>query len=167
MAIKKIDNWVKTLDKGESYEKKQVIYYSSIPGKFHITPKKNNLSDVGIDIFGVDYTKIGHNLYRVGTGISLRPSIGHYIRIFPRSSLVKSGYMMCGTGIIDPGYTGEIMINLYKYDPNAKDLKDLIPFRFCQAILDKFIDVELEETNNIIGNTQRGHGAFGSTETKN
>ena len=98
------------------------------------------------------------------TGIRVIPSHGYYLKIFPRSSLSKSGYLLANSvGIIDPNYLGTLKIALTKTDDSKPDIE--LPFRCCQLIMDKKIEfntviVEDEEEFEI---TERGEGGFGSS----
>lgn len=128
-------------------------------------PYKENPSDTCYDI-----TLIGRSENRAeddtgevnnfNTGIALTPPQGYYFEMVARSSLHKHGYMLAtGTSIIDPGYTGELIVPLYKYK-EAEDLE--MPFRAVQLILRPVVYAHLESVKTL-ASTDRGDGAFGST----
>ena len=95
------------------------------------------------------------------TGIIVQPDFGYYTKIVPRSSLVKSGYILKNSiGIIDGSYLGTLKIALTKIDDTLPDLT--LPFCCCQLILDRFYHSELEEVYSF-EETTRGEGGFGST----
>lgn len=128
-------------------------------------PYKENTSDAGYDVTLVnrcenraeDDTGEVNNF---GTGIALSPPSGYYFEMVARSSLHKSGYMLAtGTSIIDPGYTGELIVPLYKYK-EAGDLE--LPFRAVQLILRPIVYAHLQSVASL-SVTSRGDGAFGST----
>jgi len=110
----------------------------------------------------IDVVKKFHNkttLYT--TGIKVKPAFGWYLDVVPRSSIIKSGYMLANNvGIIDRAYTGEIMIALIKVDESAPDLE--LPLRIAQMIPRKIAHVEFTEVSDI-ERTTRNDGGFGST----
>lgn len=94
------------------------------------------------------------------TGIALSPPQGYYLEMIAGSSLHKHGYMLAtGTSIIDPGYTGELIVPLYKYK-EAEDLE--LPFRAVQLILRPVVHAHLQSVKTLAP-TDRGDGAFGPT----
>lgn len=132
-----------------------------------ILPSKCNTSDVGYDLTIIHKIKdIGPNVTLYDTCIQICPPIGYYAEIIARSSLSKTGYMIAnGTGIIDPGYTGNILVALARISPDATPIK--LPFRCCQIIFRQQVHVELREDcashGNMVSSTTRGGGGFGST----
>jgi dUTP pyrophosphatase len=63
-------------------------------------------------------------------------------------------------GVIDRGYTGEIMIALIKVDDSAPDLEP--PCRIAQMIPRRIAHVNLVQYDDI-EKTTRNEGGFGST----
>lgn len=130
-----------------------------------IMPKKARPSDVGYDLTIIKKIKdMTSNVVLYDTGVKVQPMHGMYAEVVPRSSLSKSGYMLANSvGIIDPSYTGNIMIALVKIDPSAKDIE--LPFRCCQLIFRRqlFVDVERMDTISVITETSRNEGGFGSS----
>jgi dUTP pyrophosphatase len=91
----------------------------------------------------------------------VQPAFGWYFDVVPRSSISKSGYMLANSvGVIDRGYTGEILVPLIKIDPSAPDLK--LPARLVQMIPRQIIAAELVEVE-AFDETVRGSSGFGST----
>jgi deoxyuridine 5'-triphosphate nucleotidohydrolase len=127
-----------------------------------VAPSKERISDSGYDLTIIDVVKKFHNkttLYT--TGIKVQPSFGWYLDVVPRSSIIKSGYMLANNvGIIDRAYTGEIMIALIKVDESAPDLE--LPCRIAQMIPRRIAHVELVQVDDI-EKTTRNEGGFGST----
>ena len=127
-----------------------------------VAPSKERVTDSGYDLTIVDVVKKFHNkttLYT--TGIKVQPSFGWYLDVVPRSSIIKSGYMLANNvGIIDRAYTGEIMIALIKVDESAPDLE--LPCRIAQMIPRRIAHVDFVEVDDI-GQTTRNDGGFGST----
>ena len=98
----------------------------------------------------------------VPTGLSVAFSEGYEIQIRPRSGLAaKNSITVLNTpGTIDSDYRGEIKIILFNHGNsdfiiNNKD-------RVAQMILTPVHKMELEEVE-ILPNTLRGKGGFGST----
>ena len=95
---------------------------------------------------------------------------GYYL--YPRSSIVKTPFRLSNSvGIIDSGYRGEIMavvdnIDLINNDTKICVRKHMSPmtrmFQICSPTLEPFL-VEIVESEEDLGFTQRGSGGFGST----
>ena len=130
-----------------------------------IIPSKTNESDVGYDLTIIKQEKqINSNTILYDTGIKIKIDHGYYAEIVPRSSLIKSGYMLSNSiGIIDRGYVGNLFIALTK--TNEKSPEITLPFKCCQLIIREQIHVDIIESTNLVDiYTTRGEGGFGSTE---
>lgn len=98
-----------------------------------------------------------------------RPS-GYYL--YPRSSIVKTPFRLSNSvGIIDSGYRGEIMAIVDSIDSSNNDMKVCIRkymspmtrmFQICSPTLEPFL-VEIVDSEQHLGSTERGNGGFGST----
>ena len=96
------------------------------------------------------------------TGIKVSPPFGWYFDLVPRSSIIKSGYMMANSfGVIDRGYTGNILVPLIKIDPLAPDLE--LPKKIVQLIPRPIINLQVIEVASL-ENTLRSDGGFGSSD---
>ena len=128
-----------------------------------ILPKKAGENEVGYDLTAIKQDKkIGDNTYMFDTGVSVQVSDGYYTEIIPRSSLVKTGYILTNSiGIIDPTYRGSLKICLTKIDPTKEDIS--LPFVKTQLIVRKMIQSEGIEVESL-EETERGDGGFGSTD---
>ena len=129
-----------------------------------VTPIKTNTSDVGYDLTIVAIKKVINSkctLYT--TGISIDIEHGWYTEIVPRSSIIKSGYMLANSiGIIENSYRGELMIALVKIDDEAEPIE--LPFKCCQLLIKKQHYARMREVDNLDNSqTLRGDGGFGST----
>src|SRR5258705_1268952 len=81
---------------------------------------------------------------KVTTGLALLPPPGHLILICSRSGLaVKSRFVTNSPGIIDPGYTGEIIILLYNGGVQSHHVKH--GDRIAQALVVPFAKAQLIE----------------------
>jgi len=100
---------------------------------------------------------------------STRPC-GYYL--YPRSSIVKTPFRLSNSvGIIDSGYRGEIMAVVDNIDSENNDIKVCIRkymsfmtrmFQICSPTLEPFL-VEIVDSEEELGSTERGSGGFGST----
>ena len=131
-----------------------------------ITPSKVRHSDVGYDLTIIGVQKWLNSVTSLyNTGIKIGIPTGYYAEIVPRSSLSKSGYMLANSiGIIDPSYTGELLVALTKVDPSAQDIQ--FPFKCCQLIFKRQEVICFDEVEDLEV-TDRGAGGFGSTDEKN
>jgi len=128
-----------------------------------IKPTKANYSDVGFDLTAIGIHKqINKKTILCNTGIKLDIPIGYYVEIAPRSSIIKSGYMLANSiGIIDCSYKGELFIALVKIDDESPDI--VFPFKCCQLITRKQVFPDMLSTNEM-EETTRGSGGFGSSD---
>jgi dUTP pyrophosphatase len=129
-----------------------------------LPPSKTRMSDAGFDISIIKLHKnINSTTNMYSTGIKLFIPNGYYIRLVPRSSLPKYGYMLSNSeGIIDQGYTGEIFVQLSQLCDNPKPIE--YPFKCCQLILEKQYHSHLIEYHSTFDNTSRNSDGFGSTD---
>ena len=98
------------------------------------------------------------------TGIKIQLDFGYYSEIVPRSSIIKSGYILSNNiGIIDNSYRGNLMIALTKIADDAIEIE--FPFKCCQLIFKKQVFINLEEVRDRnLDETKRNEGGFGSTD---
>ena len=97
------------------------------------------------------------------TGIAIEPPPGYYFLMFPRSSLSKTDYIMAnGVAVLDPCFTGEVLVALRKCCPDARPLE--LPGRYVQLVPQQFFSDNLEAVPaDELSSTERGAGGFGST----
>lgn len=148
----------------DGYELSKIKVFKSFEEA--ILPSKSRNSDAGYDLTIVkEVKKLTNNTTLYDTGIKLLIPNGYYVEVFPRSSLSKSGYMLANSvGIIDQGYTGNILIALTKIDTNKDDF--VMPFKCCQFILKKQVYSELIYCDDLnkLEKTDRNEGGYGSTD---
>jgi dUTP pyrophosphatase len=130
--------------------------------KFGNVPKQAGPMEVGYDLICVKESKrIGSRTIMYDTGISVCPPNGYYTEIVPRSSIIKTGYVLSNsTGIIDPTYRGTLRVCLTKIDDTLPDLE--LPFCLTQLIIRKMNHLSLTQVETL-DETGRGDGGFGST----
>ncbi len=131
-----------------------------------VIPTRATTGSVGYDLTAIKlYKRVSENTYLYDTGIQIAPPRGYYTEIVPRSSLIKTGYILANSiGVIDSDYRGNVMIALTKVDQSAPDLE--LPFTKCQLLVRKEeIDFVFEPAETL-EETVRGNGGFGSTDKK-
>ena len=136
-------------------------YSTTIDGAF-LPHEPSMAGDAGINITALKFVKkIGSNTFMYDTGICVQPTKGFYTELIPRSSIIKSGYMLSNSvGIIDASFTGSIKIVLTKVDPEAKELE--LPFTLCQLIPRRLYAWDTYRVKSL-DESARGGGEFGST----
>ena len=125
--------------------------------------KTRGASGMDLMAFIEEPVKISPNTsYLVPTGLSMAFSEDYEVQIRPRSGLaVKNNISVLNTpGTIDSDYRGEIKIILFNHGKedfliNNKD-------RIAQMVLTPVVKMKFEETD-ILPDTLRGQGGFGST----
>lgn len=126
-------------------------------------PTKGTSQSVGYDLTIISLHKqLSDRTALYDTGIKVCPPPNHYVEILPRSSLTKTGYMLSNSvGIIDPDYTGRLLVALTKVDESFPNL--VLPCTRFQMVMRECKMFEIEETD-CIEETERGSGGFGSTD---
>ena len=101
----------------------------------------------------------------IPTGIKLKIPKGYEIQIRPRSGLASNNdiTVLNTPGTIDSDYRGEIKVILFNHGKNIFKVDNGL--RIAQMVLCPVIEAKLSEVE-IIDETERGEGGFGSTGTK-
>jgi dUTP pyrophosphatase len=123
-------------------------------------PQKADSGCAGYDIFSVDQIKLAPGERSlVATGISTEISKEYYLRVAPRSGLAVKGIDI-GAGVVDSSYRGEIKVLVI----NNSGSDYLVEFgsKIAQLVLERCGDA-LIEVVDILSETERGYGGFGST----
>tara|TARA_R110002051_G_scaffold25414_2_gene62054 strand:+ start:490 stop:936 length:447 start_codon:yes stop_codon:yes gene_type:complete len=125
-------------------------------------PEQQTFGSVGYDVYSVeDITIMPGHVTVVRTGLSIEPPPWYHIELYARSSFGKEGIILAnGVGIIDKDYRGEVRLLLSKITPGNKII--LKGTRVGQLIVRKSHFPEIEEVE-ILNDTERGTGGFGST----
>lgn len=129
-------------------------------------PEKAHKTDAGFDLFSVEDTLIlsgEYKLIKTGISIQLPPSTEAQIR--PRSGMaLKFGITVLNSpGTIDEEYRGEIGVVLINH--GKSDFQVEKHMKIAQMVVNPVMQVELKEID-ILTDTARGAGGFGSTGTK-
>lgn len=127
-----------------------------------IIPTRGSGRSVGYDLYSIEDAIVPCQCGRalIGTGITVVLPEGVYGRVAPRSGLAVKHCINVGAGVIDPDYTGEIKVVLFNH--GDKDFEVKKGDRIAQLVLEKCETPEIEEIN-IVEDTERGSGGFGST----
>ena len=125
-------------------------------------PSKNKFTDSGYDLHLISKIREVNGVHYFDTGITVEPETGYYMEIVGRSSISKSGWMLANNiGIIDTSYRGSIIVALVKINPDAPDFE--LPARMVQMIPRQLILLKANEINEVVADTSRGVGGFGSS----
>lgn len=122
-------------------------------------PTKAKMDDAGYDLWATSIDDTGDRLV-VHTGVHLQPTPGWFFEVVPRSSIVKRGLMLLNSvGVIDNGYTGEIVGVFHKLTDTASVA---VGDRVLQILPRRYSLVTFHEVP-VLSETQRGDAGFGST----
>jgi dUTP pyrophosphatase len=130
-----------------------------------IVPFYGTKDSVGADVNVIRFIKSVGKVQFYGCGYSLQPPSGMYFELFARSSLPGKGWMLAnGTGIIDPDYRGELIVQVVRVDGSDTQITQF-PMAIAQLItkpVHKYDYVLVDNHKESI--TARGTGGFGSTD---
>lgn len=140
---------------------------------FH--PVRANPSDVGLDLFYSpelenEVVITPSHSAKLRTGLKFAVPHGYCLEIKNRSSVSSKKELLVGGGVIDPGYTGEVVIIMHNVGKNIQTIKP--GDKIAQAVLYPVVHVrpicvdqtQLYSDNIAISN--RGSAGFGSTDNK-
>ena len=128
-----------------------------------LVPKKQHELDIGYDLASVENTTLLSKqvtLVRTGLSISLPAGLAGFV--LPRSGLATKHQitLINSPGLIDPGYTGEILIPLINHsDINYNISKQE---RVAQLVLVNSDNVKFDVVDEL-NVTERSSDGFGST----
>ena len=113
-----------------------------------ITPTRATEGSVGLDFYSpADYIIPPHSKFLIPTQIKLQIPLGCYGRLAPKSSLAMLHQLHVGAGVIDPDYTGEIMVLMINAAPRVYSIKKGDPI--AQLILEKVLIPILREIKEL------------------
>lgn len=127
-------------------------------------PSRAHPTDAGADLryYAADRARIAFmpgELKRLPTGLALSIPEGHAGLVVGRSGYSSSGLLVT-TGVIDSGYTGEVMVMMQNVSPNVLFIAH--GDRIAQLLVTPVITPIFEEVH-ASEETSRGSGGFGST----
>lgn len=127
-------------------------------------PTKGSQHAAGYDLYSTETVSIRpHETALIGTGWAMEFPIGYFGAIYARSGLAtKEGLRPANcVGVIDSDYRGEVKVALHN-DTNT--LKTVTAGdRIAQLIIMDYFFVSNFEEVNVLSDTSRGEGGFGST----
>lgn len=134
----------------------------------HALPQYETAGSAGLDIradITAPLTLQSLERYMVPTGLYVEIPVGFEIQIRPRSGLaVKKGLSMVNTpGTIDSDYRGELKVILVNLSNEPQTIEP--NERIAQMVLARFERIAWESVE-VLSETDRGAGGFGSTGTK-
>ena len=127
-------------------------------------PTQNHNSDIGYDISASKNVSLKSNevtLVNTGLAINLPKHCAGFV--LPRSGL-STKYkitLINSPGLIDPGYTGELLIPLINHSDSDYEIKS--GDRIAQLVLINTHSVDFKIVNTL-PETDRSSGGFGSTD---
>lgn len=126
-------------------------------------PRRAHEDDAGIDLPVAEDVTIPVGAHRVvHTGVRVAVPTGHVGLVFVRSSVGIKRHLGLsnGVGVIDSGYTGEIMVSLH----NTGDVSQLLlAGDFVAQLVVMPISVAPLLRVDSLGSSERGEGGVGST----
>ena len=125
-----------------------------------VTPTGATGGSAGLDFYSpADYIIPPHSQLLVPTQIKLQIPLGYYGRLAAKSGLAILHQLHVGAGVIDPDYTGEIMVLLINTAPRVYSIAKGAPI--AQLILEK-ISIPLLKEVKELPPTIRGAQGCGS-----
>ena len=131
-----------------------------------IIPFYAHPGDAGLDLFSVEEVTIEQGKRKlVATGISIELPKNTEAQVRPRSGLaLKYGVTVLNSpGTIDEGYRGEIKVILINHGEEAFKINK--GDKIAQMVIMPVLTVGIEEVE-ILNDSERGEGGFGSTGRK-
>ena len=145
-----------------------------------IVPTKAGDDEVGYDLTAITFVKkLSPVTFMYDTGISVKPPDGYYTEIVPRSSIVKSGFILANSvGVIDPTYRGTLE-NCHSQSSDGKMVRgngvetvyklhvDHLQHRLrcVNSSSERWSELTLTVVDSL-DETSRGDGGFGSTDSE-
>lgn len=122
-------------------------------------PTRAHKEDAGFDLYSPKNAVLCGGTARIKLGVCVEIPKGYVGFIMGRSSLNKKG-VVCLTGVIDSGYTGEIAVVLNTIGTLARIKKG---DRIAQLVVTKLADIDDAVAVDSLEDSERGAGGFGST----
>lgn len=122
-------------------------------------PTRAHKEDAGFDLYSPKNAVLCGGTARIKLGVCVEIPKSHVGFIMGRSSLNKKG-VVCLTGVIDSGYTGEIAVVLNTIGTLARIKKG---DRIAQLVVTKLADIDDAVAVDSLEDSERGAGGFGST----
>ena len=122
-----------------------------------VTPTRATEGSIGLDFYSLaDYIIPPHSQLLIPTQIKLQIPLGHYCRLASKSGLAILHQLHVGAGVIDPDYTGEIMVLLINTASCVHPIRK--GDQIAQLILEKVSVPILREVKQLPPTTRGAHG---------
>ena len=138
-------------------------------------PLRAHKTDAGMDLF---YCPNGEreNLVRedgygippresrlIPTGLKVEVPYGHMLEVKNKSGIATNRQLLVGACVVDPGYDGEVYVNLHNIGLHTQYLQP--GDKVAQAVLVPIVHCDVQEvaSDKLNKGTTRGAGGFGST----
>jgi dUTP pyrophosphatase len=124
-------------------------------------PVKAHDTDACYDLFVLKQIRIAGNGYApVATGIAFNIPKGYFGKVYERSGVSLQRPISVKAGVIDAGYTGEIMVIIH----NHGDMPEILDAgtKLAQIAIHQLPETELVQVTEFEG-TDRGEKGFGSS----
>lgn len=123
-------------------------------------PQRSHDSDAGIDIRAIgDHVIPAYGSRTIKTGVHIQLPHG-YAGLFVSKSGLNVKQNITSTGLIDEGYTGELIVKLYNHGRSAYTVRD--GDKITQLVIIPVAYEPLEVVEDL-DDSERGDGGFGST----
>ena len=122
-------------------------------------PTRAHKEDAGFDLYSPKNAVLCGGTARIKLSVCVEIPKGYVGFIMGRSSLNKKG-VVCLTGVIDSGYTGEIAVVLNTIGTLARIKKG---DRIAQLVVTKLADIDDAVAVDSLEDSERGDKGFGST----
>ena len=144
----------KSIYDGPELKVKRLSELATIPSRAHP-------DDAGYDFYSTeDYILKPKTRHLFATHIAIEIPPGFYGRMAPKSGLAAHYGIDVLGGVIDQGYRGEIIVNLYNC--GDKEVGISKGKAISQLVLERCGQFPVKEVGEL-SNTARGEGRFGST----
>ena len=139
-------------------------------------PVRAHKTDAGMDLFycpnggrGVcmedngEYWLSANSSNLLSTGLKTHIPEGYMLEIKNKSGIASKRQLVVGACVVDPGYDGEIYVNLHNIGCETQVIKP--GDKIAQAVLVPVVHCGIEEAteDNLNNGSTRGEGGFGST----
>ena len=128
-------------------------------------PSRGHPTDAGLDLTAMAVEKMRAGVFAFDSGISIEPPAGYYCEVVPRSSIVKTDFLLANSvGVIDEDYRGRIRV-VMRYvgtGDGEAEAQTLVGSRIAQLLVRRREEIRVEAVDDLTG-TKRGVGGFGST----
>ena len=127
-----------------------------------VLPRYAHAGDSGMDICADEVLQIlPHSFAKIRTGIAAVIPDGYEIQVRPRSGMQCIKGIVGAWGTVDTKYRGEIGVALYNHTDDCYIVNH--GDRIAQLVLAPVVRADIEETDDLGEQTERGTDGFGST----